>query len=800
VTGPPRRWLAALVVLALAAGCSAGEETERPRLDGLRRGAEQALRRARDLRERARRFDAEAALAALPPSRRSGPSVRLDERVSEARVLSGGESVPDAAPCAACLRFEFEGRDPIPLQLVRGEGHVEEGVLVLDARDGDFLLAHGFDLKKSQVAAIELRARVEKPGDIELAWNRKDLDAWPEAGDPRRAILGRVAVHVLPSADFRTYRLDARTVLRRYGQRMRSFLVLPAKAGGGRVEIDSIRFVGARERYAGRAFGTTYERRRDELRPALFANAPLRLGFSLRVPERAPAFSTGMAVLEGGPGADFRVRLVAGDQSTELLRRRVEPDDAWVDARADLSAWAGRDVELRLEVASEGPAVALWSSPVVVGAPLDPLNVIVVLQDALRADHLSAYGHRPETSPALAEWSRRGVRFEHAFSQATKTRPSCPSLMTSLPPTAAGVWSFNERLDERYLTLAEILRSQGFATAAFVQNANAGPAAGLHQGYDAVFDHLRGGSSAVLGERARAWVSAHRDRNFYLYLHVLDPHGAFDPPAPYDRWYREAAPGTPVEPDPRPDPPWVEAPTLEGRRLRYDGEIRHNDALLGDFLRALEAQGVLDRTLLVFLADHGEFLGEHDLWEHHPPSYVQVLRVPLVMVHPRELPAGRVLRQPVALLDVVPTILDLAGIDTPGLLLAGDSLLPLVRGDGEERFAGRVVLSEESGRYRRGGGGERVSASLIQGDLHVLQSLLRPEAEFYTYAEDPQEERPLADPALRDAAAEIATPALRELKQLHLEVWRSITGGETAPVIERDPEAEEQLRALGYIE
>jgi choline-sulfatase len=125
----------------------------------------------------------------------------------------------------------------------------------------------------------------------------------------------------------------------------------------------------------------------------------------------------------------------------------------------------------------------------------------------------------------------RGVQFDWAFSQATKTRPSVPALMTSLYPTATGVWHRSDMLSERHLTLAEIMRSQGFVTASFLQNGNAGPYAGLHQGFSELYDEriMGNASEEIFGERVFSWLEDHRDQNFFLYLHPLDPHAPYDP-------------------------------------------------------------------------------------------------------------------------------------------------------------------------------------------------------------------------------------------------------------------------------
>ena len=140
----------------------------------------------------------------------------------------------------------------------------------------------------------------------------------------------------------------------------------------------------------------------------------------------------------------------------------------------------------------------------------------------------------------------RGIQFDWAVSQATKTRPSVPPDDVAVSD-GDGRLAFSDMLSERYLTLAEILRAQGFATASFIQNGNAGPYAGLHQGFSESYDEQVMGKATeeIYGERVFSWLERHRDRNFFLYLHAIDPHGPYDPPPPFDAWYQEVAGGAP---------------------------------------------------------------------------------------------------------------------------------------------------------------------------------------------------------------------------------------------------------------
>jgi arylsulfatase A-like enzyme len=566
---------------------------------------------------------------------------------------------------------------------------------------------------------------------------------------------------------------------------------------GDRVSIDWVRVVTQRARYADPPVGRTSLSRGGELRTALHASAPRSLAFAVRVPQDGPRLDLGLGILDAAQPVEFRVEAEQAGTRRELARRRVLDADTWLDLRIDLADFAGSDAVLRLHLSGETGAVGLIATPRITSEPKQRLNVLVVVEDTLRADHLGAWGHDRPTSPHKDRLAREGVVFERAYSQATKTRPSVPSYLTSLLPAATGVWNFHDRLDARYVTLAEVLQQQGFETASFVQNSNAGPAAGVQQG----FDRLR--SQRTMEFRPDMiyrgvlldWIAEQRDRNWHAYVHVLDPHGPYDPPAPHDAWHREVQGGTPVERDPRLEPGSVETPTREGRLARYDGEIANNDEWFGGLLKRLDELEIADHTLIVFFSDHGEHLGEHGIWEHSPPGLAPVLHVPLLFWLPARIPNGLRVAEPVSLLDVMPTILALAGVDADRLLLQGRAVLP------PGGALAPIVVSEEAIAYERSRP-ERVRGSVFAGPWQLLYSRY-------------QGTKKLRVMDLRDgtAAARFALPSLRwdpllersllarlrALKRANLELGEAIAHADRE-VIAMDPEDREQLRALGYIE
>lgn len=775
----------------------------RQRLDlpSLDRAVQERTERARRLQASLAGFDARRALRSLEPNPRNGPVIRLDERLAEARVSPPPEALPAGRPR---LAVEYEDGDELRLLPVHENWSIEDGILTVTGPRAALLSSTELDLAPEDVAELEIRIRLRRGSSFHLGWSAVWARSWPNR--EQKARTGRLKVHTREDGEFHVYRVDLRQALKyklEPADRIRSLLLFPSDVDGDDVEIDYVRLWSLREFYARRPVGHAHETIGEETRSVIHAVTPRELRWEVQVPPEHPELGVGLGVLEAGSPALFSIRVADGHGSEEVLERRVGRVDGWDDVRVDLGRWAGRQVTVTLSASSAEENVALWSNPRIQGRRQTPLHILVILEDTLRADHLSLYGYPRETSPVKDRLARRGVVFDYAFSQATKTRPSCPTLMTSLLPSATGVWGFVHRLEDSYLTLPEILRSQGWETASFIQNTNAGPAAGLQQGFSYLWGPSVMGSrpEQLYGERVLRWLARHRDRNIFAYVHLLDPHGIYDPPPPFDAFYRERGPGSQaVKPRRNLDAKWIEEPTAEGRVLLYDGEIRHNDARLEPFLSELDRTGMLDDTLLVFLSDHGEHLGEHGLWQHKPPAHRQVVHVPLVMIHPQLVPSGRRVSQPVELADVAPTILELAGIPVRGLPLLGRSLVPLWR-DGGEKESPRLAVAEEAMGFVPGRD-DRIRTSFFFDRWHVMRTERdgRMELQVFDYRSDPAEQRPLASVDLDLLFRRKTTRLMRGLSESHVAIWREFSGDATAADVPIDPASQEQLRALGYLE
>ena len=285
-------------------------------------------------------------------------------------------------------------------------------------------------------------------------------------------------------------------------------------------------------------------------------------------------------------------------------------------------------------------------------------GVVVITLDTTRADRLSPYGFANVSLPALERLARDGVVFDRASSVAPLTLPAHASLFTGLLPPHHGVRDNGDpALADAHTTLAEILQARGFRTGAFVGSNVLNTDRGLQQGFDRYSDVPRTERRASGGGQRRAdqvvdeaigWLEGVGSSPFFLWAHLYDAHRPYDPPEPFGSTYGH-------------DP--------------YVGEIAFADSQVGRLLDALEQRNLLERTMVVVTADHGESLGAHGERDHGIFVYEDVIRVPLIIrapgIEPRRV--GTVVR----LTDVMPTILDALGLTVPPM--SGASLLSAVR-------------------------------------------------------------------------------------------------------------------------
>ena len=295
-----------------------------------------------------------------------------------------------------------------------------------------------------------------------------------------------------------------------------------------------------------------------------------------------------------------------------------------------------------------------------------PPNIFLITIDTLRADHVHCYGYNQIQTPALDDLAKGGVRFAQAFTPSPLTNSSHTSILTGLLPSLHGVTDFGIPLDDSHVTMAELLKSKGYHTAAFIGAVvldSKTLAPGLDRGFDFYdnfptnvqtkihWDRLERRGEVVV-KHAEAWLTAHPTGARFVWVHLYDPHDPYEPPAPYSETYKD--------------------------RL-YDGEVAYADSALANFVAYLKAHLSYDNSLIILVGDHGEGLGEHNEDTHGIFLYDSTTHVPLILKSPAGKNAGKMVDDQVGTLDILPTVLEYAGI--PKLeSLTGTSLISIVDG------------------------------------------------------------------------------------------------------------------------
>ena len=424
-----------------------------------------------------------------------------------------------------------------------------------------------------------------------------------------------------------------------------------------------------------------------------------------------------------------------------------------------------------------------------------PSNVILVLVDTLRADHMSLYGYERPTTPFIDELAAEGVVFDRARSQAGCTYPSVNSMLTSRYPFdfyARGPGDMG--IPEEYPSLAEILEERGFETVAIsaspivrVTPSSHNPTGGFGRGFDVFDEQCLWKPAECVNEKALELLATVREP-FFLYLHYMDPHDRYRPPATHERRFAGAYDGLDFIADGNPNPIsdmlYDDGPTIDytDRDIQhlvdlYDEEILYFDGELRALVAALRQSGVLERSLLVLTSDHGEEFLEHGHVKHCRGVWDTLTRVPLLLRTPGS-PARMRISTPVQLVDIMPTVLDILRIEAPALAVEGGSLRALMGGPTPTR---RHAFSDQV-EYR----------SSDDGRFHLIFNGLEGTYALYDMLKDPLEQNDL----VRSHALEA-----QRLTNV-LENWLKETGQwEHFDLALVAAEAQqEQLRALGYLE
>lgn len=469
-------------------------------------------------------------------------------------------------------------------------------------------------------------------------------------------------------------------------------------------------------------------------------------------------------------------------------------------------------------------------------------NILLLVMDSVRAANLSCYGYQRPTTPNIDALAAQSTLFEQAISVGCWTLPVHASLFTGLYPLNHGVTVSKDALPENFPTLARRLKDLGYQTACFSNNAYISDATGLTQGFEVVEDIWRminprgiertkgsklikklerwgpvatpavrairllrrarailkaqrsrkDSGAQITNEKILAWLSQQRrqDSPFFVFVNYMECHERYNPPYPYNRKFMptrfsawRVAQVSPNKDEVLTSPAQRRADDLEIMRALYDGALNYLDDKIGELVRFIEAQGLLDDTVIVVTSDHGDSLGEHNQLGHRLTLYEQLVHVPLIIRYPARFAPGTRVSHQVQLADLFPTFLELAGADTAETAANGFHSLLAPPKAAERPF----TVAENTAPKSL----DNVLARMIRTDRYKYIWKSNQQHELYDLTRDPEETSNL-----------VATePDVARSMIEQLEAWERALQDKRIETREADYDEAtlQRLRGLGYI-
>ena len=483
------------------------------------------------------------------------------------------------------------------------------------------------------------------------------------------------------------------------------------------IDLLSVTIVPTEAAYADAPVGVRTESQNLTYRRTLYTHAPGRIEYLVRVPQGG-RLDVGLGVLRDDAPVTFRIAAgpVGGDAEV-LLEESVAESREWALRSVDLSHLSGRDATLSLEAdADRAGTVALWAAPTVSGTrATERPNVIFYVIDGGSADRMSVYGHNRRTTPNLERLAAEGALFERAYSNSTATWVSTPSFVTSLHSSVLRGHDDSRMVPEEEVSMAERLHAVGYQTALLTSNPHAGWYSGLERGFDMLRDALPIGvndetSSVQLQDDYWSWREAYPGEPHMVHFQTTDVHARWAPGPPFaglflhperreqamaleerQRELRDSVPAATVYAEAGIDV----ATHLNALGALYDEAMAHQDFQIGQLVKRLKETGEWKHTLLIVAADHSHWAGglrDPRLTQYDPMFRSSVTRIPLIVVWPGKISGGQRFSQPVSMIDVLPTVLDLIGLPRPEVM-QGQSFGPLLLGT--EGWEPRPVILDE---------------------------------------------------------------------------------------------------------
>jgi arylsulfatase A-like enzyme len=632
-------------------------------------------------------------------------------------------------------------------------------------------------------------------------------------------------------------------------------LIRPVSAKDASFEIEFVRVLSQKEHRAMVPTGIGWQGLGSIYRESIVSRSPEVFSMDTNIPANS-WLDVNLGTTDPEP-ITFKVTAASGGGEETVLERTITTPHRWEPVKVDLARFAGSKT-LRFSLAVEQERrIGFWGTPTIrfrgapppkagpaaaaLGGAPPPRGVIFLMCDTLRRDHLGFHGYERETAPHLRGLAEQGTVFLDNISQATWTKASTPSIMTSLNPLSTQVHGTPDRLSAAATTIAEIFRDAGYTTVSFSSTGFTGRMTNLHQGFEELHESssmdqtdYRAKTSREYVNRAVDWIERHPDTPFFMYLHVFDPHHQYEPRSPYSAAFVDAALREEHEKEREtsrkfiheemrgrglPNPEELKKAGLDAEKWVkhelgwYDGSILGMDAEVGRLVQRLRTLGIEKDTLLVFFSDHGEGFGEHGSMWHGFTGYGEMSGVPMMFYRPGVIPAGLRISETVRNLDLMPTVLDLAGLPVPEKI-HGQSLVPLMaaarqaaqggsQGTIAEIAAGlgwtpQPAVTEKSDHPNGENPKGLLSYAIIDGGWKLVHNVKSPDnrAEYELYH---HEEDPLDLKNVLDQHADVAEGLKAKLSGWHEVVEKDkLPAGESTEGI--DEKELERLRSLGYVQ
>jgi arylsulfatase A-like enzyme len=700
--------------------------------------------------------------------------------------------------------------------------------------------------------SVDVRIRSSAAGEVAVIRSTSDELDFKRIIEQNTTSPPQLSAKVPGGAAFQTLAITSSRLSTMAGKHL---LLRPVNAKDATFEIEFVRVVSQNEHRARVPSGIGWQGLGSIYRESIVSRSPETFSVEANIPANA-WLDVNLGTTDQKP-ITFKVTAGTGDNAQTILERSITTPHRWEPVVVDLAPFAGSNTLSFSLAVDEERRVGFWGTPVIrtrnaalpasapaasgLGGVDRPRYVIYLMCDTLRRDHLGLYGYERDTAPHLRQLAEQGTVFLDNISQATWTKASTPSLMTSLYPSSTQVHGVPDRLSPAATTIAEVFRDAGYTTVSFASNGFVGRLTNLHQGFEELHestslngDTHRSKTAREYVDRAIEWIERHPDTPFFMYLHVFDPHHQYEPRAPYAAAYNDPALREEHEKEREasrkfindalrnrglPNPEELKKAGLDAEkwvtyeRDWYDASILGMDVEVGRLIERLRQLGIERDTLLVFFSDHGEGFGEHGNMWHGFTAYAEMSGVPMMFYRPGVIPAGLKIAETVRNLDLMPTVLDLSGLPIPEGV-QGQSLVPLIaaarqaaQGESQNSVAEiagglgwtpQPAVTEKSDDPQGENPKGLLSYAIIDGGWKLIHNVKSPdnrvEYELYHHQQDP-----LDLTNVLDQNADIADNLKAKLADWHkmVEAGQLPEGESTEGISEKELE---RLKSLGYVQ